>query len=158
MDSNRIIFDFNGEEHIKKALDSARLDLSLKEMICGPVHAEVADAHRKLGDLYTNRFLKCWEEAAAHYLTSVEIIRSIDGDYTPEAANNLERAASCYGQMGHYQKALDLELLAYETILNHPESFPTSFNSIYNDIAFYYKQLGDDNKAREYWNKMSWNR
>ena len=137
-----------GDLYREKAEQYSLEDVALCRKVYGPTHVKTGKALRKAASflLLIDRFA----EAAGHFLSSADIVKASEGDFSPEAGEDLESAAFCYEKMGMYPLALEL----YEQALNislmnlgnaniHPKPIMYEISSIY------YK-MGDTGSAREW--------
>lgn len=140
-----------GRLYESKAEEYIALDLSLCEKLFGPRDARTGKAHRLAGNFFVaqDRFA----EAAPHFIESAAVLKANYGEYGSRAGEDLSSAAYCYSEQGLYQRALDLNLLAYDLSLKYPGNDYIHPQPLCFDISVLYRKLGNEPKCREFLDK-----
>ena len=140
-----------GPLYVSKAEEYVALDLSLCGKLFGPRHERTGKAHRLAGNFYLS--LERFAEAAPHFIESAAVLKALYGEYGSRAGGDLSYAAYCYSEQGLYQRALDLNLLAYDISLKYPGNDYVHPQPLCFDIAALYRKLGNEPKCREFLDK-----
>lgn len=137
-----------GPSFVTMAEEYAREDLSIAEKEYGPRHEVTGTAHRTLAKLLLN--LDRWGEAAPHFIESAAVIRAVRGDYDAQAGEDISSAAYCYSEQNNHQRALDLNLIAYDISLKYPGNEFIHPQPLCFDIAILYRKLGNEVVCKEW--------
>ncbi|MBR5703561.1 MAG: tetratricopeptide repeat protein [Bacteroidales bacterium] len=140
-----------GPLYVARAEEYIALDLSLCEKLYGPRHERTGKAHRLAGNFYLS--LDRFAEAAPHFIESAAVLKALYGEYGSRAGEDLSSAAYCYSEQGMYQRALDLNLMAYDISLKYPGNDYIHPQPLCFDISVLYRKLGNEPKCREFLDK-----
>lgn len=137
-----------GDLYREKAEQYSLEDVALCRKVFGPDHVKTGKALRKAASflLLIDRFA----EAAGHFLSSADIVKAAEGDFSPEAGEDLESAAFCYEKMGMYPLALELYEQALNISLMNLGNANIHPKPIMYEIASIYYKMGDTGSAREW--------
>lgn len=84
---------------------------------------------------------------------ATDLLKAEEGENSETQVLDYASAASVYADAGEYQKARDA-LLKGQELCDQETNVTTACNPGYNElIGDMYQQLGDEVKAREYWQK-----
>ena len=140
-----------GPLYVAKAEEYIALDLSVCGELFGPRHERTGKAHRLAGNYYLS--LDKYAEAAPHFIESAAVLKALYGEYGSRAGEDLSSAAYCYSEQGMYQRALDLNLLAYDISLKYPGNDYVHPQPLCFDISVLYRKLGNEAKCKEFLDK-----
>lgn len=137
-----------GDVYREKARRYSEEDISLCGKVFGPTHVKTGKALWKAASflVLTDDFA----EAAGQFLSSADIVKAAEGDFSAEAGEDLESAAYCYEKMGMYPLALELYEQALNISLMNLGNASIHPKPIMYEISSIYYKMGDTESAREW--------
>ena len=137
-----------GNQYASRGEEMLRSEIKLTKKVFGPLHENTCQVYRKAGMFYimTERY----QSAVAHFMEAIKIVKETKGEYDAEAGEDIVWVGFSLGQLGQFQRALDMYMTGFNLSLKYPGNAHIHPEPLSFEIGELYAKLGDKEKAREW--------